>query len=228
MTTTKLSKSFKNIYCISGLGADKRVFQKLKFRGYQPVHLDWLEPNKGEDIASYAQRLAGQITAQKPILIGLSFGGIVAIEIAKHIAVEKVILISSAKSSAEIPFYFQIFRWLPLHCVIPFKSLLFIVYWLIYWFFSLENSQERQLLKAILIDTDAQFLKWAIHRVVIWNNQTVPDCTYHLHGTSDRIFPLRFVKPDIKLEQGGHFMIINRADKISQIIDRIIVSDKEQ
>ena len=221
----KSQNALKDIYCISGLGADRRVFQKLKFKGYQPVHIDWLKPNKREDIASYAKRLTEQIKSPNPILIGLSFGGIIAVEIAKHIAVEKVILVSSAKQYSEIPIYFRMFRWFPIHRLIPFKSLLWAIYWLINWFFSLENIEERKLLKKILVDTDAQFLKWAIDRVVFWKNQIVPQVIYHLHGTSDRIFPLAFVDSDITIEKGGHFMIMNRADRISQLLDRLINDD---
>jgi pimeloyl-ACP methyl ester carboxylesterase len=84
----KLENSLKDIYCISGLGADERVFQKLKFQGYQPIHIKWLEPEAGENIANYTQRLTTQIKAEKPILIGLSFGGIIAVEMSKQIAIE--------------------------------------------------------------------------------------------------------------------------------------------
>lgn len=223
--TTK-EKAQKNIYCISGLGADKRVFTKLIFKGYQPVHINWLTPNKKESIADYAKRLATEIKDENPILIGLSFGGIVAIEISKQITTEKVILISSAKEQAEVPWYFRVFRWFPIHLLIPFKSLLWAVYWLINWFFSLETVEERKLLKAILVDTDRVFLKWAINQVVQWKNQTIPDNIYHIQGTSDRIFPLSFIEANFTVEKGGHFMIMNRAEQISNLIETIINRDK--
>ncbi|MEO1802961.1 MAG: alpha/beta hydrolase, partial [Cyanobacteria bacterium J06629_2] len=105
--TEKIENSLKDIYCVSGLGADERVFQKLKFQGYQPVHIKWVEPEPQETIAEYTKRLTTQIKSECPILIGLSFGGIVAVEMSKHIATEKVILISSTKNQQEIPFYFQ-------------------------------------------------------------------------------------------------------------------------
>ena len=222
---TPTEKAQKNIYCISGLGADRRVFTKLIFKGYQPVHINWLTPHKKESLADYAKRLAAEIEDERPILIGLSFGGIVATEIAKQIATEKVILISSAKERAEIPWYFRMFRWFPIHLLIPFKSLLWAVYWLINWFFSLETVAERKLLRAILVDTDAVFLKWAIDRVVRWQNQTIPDSIYHVHGTSDRIFPLSFVEADVTVQKGGHFMIMNCAERVSNLIDKIINSN---
>ena len=39
-----------------------------------------------------------QITTEKPIILGVSFGGMLAIEIAKAIDCEQVILVSSAKT----------------------------------------------------------------------------------------------------------------------------------
>lgn len=214
--------ALKDIYFISGLGADKRVFQRLKFKGYQPVHIEWLEPQADESLTDYAQRLTAQIKSECPIIIGLSFGGLIAVEIAKQIPVKQVILISSTKNKSEIPFYFKLFRWFPLHRIFPFKTFLAIGYSLIKWLFGLESKDECQLLKAILFDTDANFIKWAIHRVVIWNNQTIPERLHHIHGKSDRIFPIRFVEPDFAIEGGGHFMVLNRAFQISQLIEEII------
>ncbi len=177
---------------------------------------------KKETITEYAKRLTAKITDENPIIIGLSFGGMVAVEIAKQIQVEKVILISSVKQTEEIPWYFRLFRWLPIHLLFPFKSLLWSAYWLIYYLFSLETIAERKLLKSILIETDAKFLKWAINQVILWKNQTIPDNIYHLHGTSDRVFPVGLIDPDITIEKGGHFMIMNRAEEISQSINQII------
>ncbi|MDY7021951.1 MAG: alpha/beta hydrolase, partial [Cyanobacteriota bacterium] len=116
----QLQNKLKDVYFISGLGADKRVFRRLKTEGYQPVHIDWIEPEKGESISDYAQRLATQIKSENPILVGLSFGGLIAVEMAKHLNPEKVILISSAKNHTEVPPYFKLFRWFPIHRIFPF------------------------------------------------------------------------------------------------------------
>ncbi|MGB5711821.1 MAG: alpha/beta hydrolase [Waterburya sp.] len=222
-TSVKESENtLKNIYCVSGLGADERVFQKLKFPGYQLIHIQWKEPQPGENIAHYTQRLTAQIKSPRPILIGLSFGGIIAVEIAKQIAPEKVILISSTKNKQEIPFYFQIFRWLPIYLLLPARLMLWIGQLLATWFFSLETIDERKLLKAIFFDTNGRFVKWAIHQIVIWKNELVPENTYHIHGESDRIFPFQFVQEDFCVKKGGHFMIMNQADYISNLIQNIV------
>jgi len=218
----KAENALKDIYCVSGLGADERVFQKLRFEGYRPIHIQWIDPEAKESIGNYTKRLAEQIKGERPILIGLSFGGIIAVEIAKNIATEKVILISSTKNKQEVPFYFQIFRWLPIYLLVPAKFMLWIGKLFASWFFSLETVDERKLLKEILFDTDARFMKWAIHQVVTWKNELIPDNTYHIHGQSDRIFPYRFVHEDFDVKKGGHFMIMNQAEYISNLIQKII------
>lgn len=86
----------------------------------------------------------------------------------------------------------------------------------------METIEERKLLRAILTDTDPHFLKWAIHRVVTWNNKQVPEQICHIHGTNDRIFPISFAKADLQVEQGGHLMIMNRAAKISALISQVL------
>ncbi|MFZ1026949.1 MAG: alpha/beta hydrolase [Limnoraphis robusta] len=217
----QFEKSLKDIYFISGLGADRRVFKRLKVEGYKPVYVNWLEPKKGESIEDYAQRLTSQIKSDHPILVGLSFGGIVAVEIAKQIKVEKVILVSSTKTQSEIPPYFKVFRGFPIHRIFPFKSLFWALYWILFWFFSIETVEERRLLRAILRDTDAGFLKWAIHKVVTWKNKTIPDNLYQIHGLNDRIFPKRFIDANC-WKEGGHFMILNKAVEISKLLEEII------
>ncbi len=103
------------IYIFSGLGADERAFQRLDFSGYSINFIKWVLPNVKDTIESYATRLLEQIKTKKPILIGLSFGGIMAIEIAKQIETEKVILIASAKTKNES----HSFQLCPLHLVKP-------------------------------------------------------------------------------------------------------------
>ena len=111
----------KHIYVISGFGADERVFSKLDF-GNNDVHfIQWKIPEKNETIASYAERLREEIDFPNPILIGLSFGGMMAIEIAKLIPVEKVILISSIRDRYELPFFMKVAAALRLTKIIPLK-----------------------------------------------------------------------------------------------------------
>jgi pimeloyl-ACP methyl ester carboxylesterase len=217
-----IEAAHKTIYFISGLGADERIFQWLRCDGYQPKHIHWIEPERGEAIEAYATRLSKQIEDKRPIIVGLSFGGMIAVEVAKQIETEQVILLSSVKECSEIPIYFKLFRALPLHRCFPFKTLLWAFYWLAYWLFSPEGTTQKALLKTVLIETDPHFLKWALHKVVVWKNTTVPDTVVHVHGMRDRIFPHRFVTPDYSIENSGHLMVMNRAEELSNLLEVLI------
>ena len=105
----------KNVYIFSGLGADERIFQRLDLSGFSTIFIKWEVPFKNETIENYASRLIRQITEPRPILLGLSFGGLISVEIAKQIETEKVILIASAQTREEIPLYYRLAGKLKLH-----------------------------------------------------------------------------------------------------------------
>jgi pimeloyl-ACP methyl ester carboxylesterase len=213
------------VYVFSGLGADKRVFQFLDFSFCSVTFIDWILPEENETIEDYASRIRSQITTVNPTLVGLSFGGIIAVEVAKQIKTDKVVLISSAKNKEEIPFYFRLLGKLKIHKIVPInllKSSSFIAN----WFFGATSDFEKDLLKQILIETDSSYLRWAIDKIVGWENKTeISNCT-HIHGTHDKILPIRFVNVDIKIDKGGHFMVLNKADEINSILFQNIPNRK--
>jgi pimeloyl-ACP methyl ester carboxylesterase len=206
-----------DLYILSGLGADERVFQRLDLSGYSVTFIKWQAPLKKETIGSYAARLLAQIKTPKPTLIGLSFGGIMAVEIAKQIDTEKIILISAAKTKNEIPFYYRWAGVLKLHTLLP-KPLLKSSNFLTNWLFGVTSSDDKQLLKQTLKETDIIFLKWAINAVVHWKNQILPKKLFHIHGKKDRILPVKFLNCDRAVKTGGHLMILNKADELSVIL----------
>ena len=85
------------------MGADERAFSNLKILNHTLVYLPWLQPLEKETIEDYAKRMCAGIKEQNPVLMGLSFGGMLCIEISKLIQVDKIIIISSVKSSKELP-----------------------------------------------------------------------------------------------------------------------------
>ncbi|HVG11799.1 MAG TPA: hypothetical protein VM843_02295, partial [Flavisolibacter sp.] len=85
-----------NVYFISGLGADCRIFKNLQLPpSYHAVHVEWIKPLVKESLAEYALRLSAAIDTTQPFgLIGLSLGGMIAVEISKNKRAEWVVLIS--------------------------------------------------------------------------------------------------------------------------------------
>src|SRR5919198_557839 len=91
------------VFFLSGLGADKTVFQFLDLSYCQPVFIDWLPPEKNEPLQEYALRLKDKFIPDDAMIVGLSFGGMLATEIAKQYPSVKPTLISSAKTKSELP-----------------------------------------------------------------------------------------------------------------------------
>jgi pimeloyl-ACP methyl ester carboxylesterase len=213
----------KPIYLISGLGADERIFQNLDFGHYEPKHIKWIAPKLDESLQAYAIRLSEQIKTAQPILLGVSFGGMLAIEIAKYIDRQQVIVISSAKNKNEIPLIYRLFGQLNLHKLIP-TMLLKQANFLTYWFFGMKTKSEKELLKSILRDTDKAFLKWAINAILKWENTEGVENLVHLHGNCDRILPIKNIKKvDFTIEKGGHLMVYNEAKAINEWLSRNIL-----
>lgn len=209
----------QQVYAFSGLGADARAFAGLKLPGYELIHVEWLKPLPAEVLASYVLRLAQHAGIPKvgAFVIGLSFGGICAAELAKSYSFKKLLLLSSAKTKKELPSIFSLAKIVPLHRLIPGKFLTRPSK-LLYSLFGVQEIADKELLAAIIRDTDPEFLKWAIQAMLQWENTIKPANCLHIHGDKDRLMPINRIDYTLKIEDAGHFMILNRAAEISTII----------
>lgn len=206
------------VYTISGLGADQRVFDFLKLN-LEQVPLNWIDPNKNELIESYALRLSEEIDQNEPFaLMGVSFGGLIATEITKISNPEFTILVSTCEKSSELPWYYRVIGKLHILRIIP--SFLFSMpYSFATWLF---GAQNRKLLKAILEISDLDFTKWAVQALCSWGNTESISNLIKIGGTKDKLLPCS--QHTIKVEGGEHFMIVDRADELSHIINTEISS----
>lgn len=210
------------IYFLSGLGADESVFKALHLPGVDRVYLNWMEPLPKESIEAYAQRMADRITTPNPIIIGLSFGGMMAMEIAKLIPVQQLILISSPKTRKELPPYFTACSYVPLHKLLPLQTVAYSDR-LMGFFFGVRTATQKEQLKKIIRNTTKGFNEWAINALVNWKNLQVNAPVFHIHGNADKLLPLSYVRPDIIIEGGNHFMIVQKAKEISVHIQRVLL-----
>jgi len=207
------------LYIISGLGADHRVFQYMNFSGYEVTHIQWITPLKKESIEDYAKRLSAQIKTPNPTLIGMSFGGMMAIEIGKQLKTEKIILIASVKTKNEIPFYLKTVG--QLHHIIP-TVILKTSTPISRWFFGIREGRDRKLFSTICRETDPVFFNWAVDKIVNWKNTVIPPKVKHIQGSSDRIFPVNYVKADVVIPNGGHFMTVDKAELLTSAVRNLL------
>jgi hypothetical protein len=208
-------------YLLSGLGADGTVFQYLDFEVVEVEYMEWLPPLPKETLPAYAKRMTQKITTPHPILVGLSFGGMVAMEIAKQIPVKKVILISSAKERKELPWFYRFSAKLKLQKILLY-TLIKRTNGFTYWLFGATSAHEKALLKEIFRKTPTTFLKWAINAILTWKNTEIYTHILHIHGDKDRILPYKNVKDTLFITGGGHSMIVNKAHEITPLINKFL------
>ena len=103
-----------------GMAANPNIFEYLKLLEYYKVnYLSWITPEINESISDYAQRMCLRIKDENPILVGVSFGGLLVQEISRFINCEKVIIISSIKSNQELPAHMKIAQKTNVHKLLP-------------------------------------------------------------------------------------------------------------
>ena len=211
------------MYFISGQAADEKIFENLSLpSNANPRHVHWIEPLLKERLSHYCERLCDQINSSKAfVLIGVSFGGIVSIELNKIIHPKEVIIISSVATKQELPTLFKLFNFFKLQKIVPSQ----IYKWytpVLNWYFGATTQREKQLLRLYARSASKNYMKWAVNEILNWKNETRASNLFHIHGTRDRIFPHQKTHADIKIAGGSHLMVHNRSEEISNILsDRI-------
>lgn len=212
----------KNVWFISGLGTDEKAFSKLDFSLWNAHFVHWISPLKNESLPEYAYRLSEQITDENPIIVGYSFGGMLAVEIAKIRKTKKIIILASAKTRKELP---------PLYRAVskmPFVWSVFTPNWIkrtkgiTYKSFRPERDFEKKLLQYFMDTADPEFLIWGMRCITEWQNQDIPDNIIHIHGTKDKVLPFKWTLTDIPIYKGNHLMVINKFEEVNKILTEII------
>ncbi len=207
-------------YFIPGLISDYRAFKylrdEMKIQKYRFLH--WITPQRRESLRSYANRLSAQIAPRdKPAFIGVSLGGLIAIELASIYQDAPLALIASVKCKKEVPPYYQWFKnaylesWVPIRFIQqllvklkPPKS---------------HASQDHfELFREMLFETNPIFMRWALSIIANWEQKHPPKHYVHVHGTIDRLFPIKYISGHHTIEGGQHFMLVDKAKEIAKVL----------
>ncbi len=200
------------------------MFQNLTLHHPNPQHIKWITPLKNESLPAYAQRLLVQIkpSARPPVLIGLSFGGIIAQEVAKLIPVEKVILLSSLASANDLQLYLRAAGKLKFHQWLPFP---FLGQWQAptAWVFGAKTKTAKHLLASIIQETDLAFLRWSLGQILTWQQtRPAPNCVI-IHGERDKILPVPQQANVQVVKDGEHLMLLNQPAEVSRLLNQALL-----
>ncbi|GFD83342.1 alpha/beta hydrolase [Tenacibaculum sp. KUL118] len=211
-----------HLYFVPGLAANTKIFERISLpeEHFELHFLDWMLPTSiDESIQDYAQRLCAKIQHKNPILIGVSFGGIVVQEMSKIIDCKKIIIISSVKNNKEFPKRFKLVQVTKAYKLFPSKVISNIESYERY-FFNDYLKKRAELYKIYLSIRDKKYLQWAIYNVLHWEQEKSIPGIIHIHGKKDEVFPIKHIKNSIEVENGTHVMILTKSKTISEILKK--------
>lgn len=213
-----------HVYFMPGMAANPSIFKHIQLPTdiFEPHLLEWFVPSKNMSLIDYSRAMNRQIVHKNPVLIGVSFGGMLVQEMAKLIAVRKTIIISSVKDASELPKRMHFARYTKIHKILP-TGLVNSVELLAKYAFGETVTKRLALYEEYLSLRDKLYIDWSIDQIVNWSQTERPDNLVHIHGEKDPVFPIRNIRNCIPVKNGTHTMIIHRAKWFNEHLPTIIL-----
>lgn len=217
------------VYLMPGLASSAAIFERMSLPKdtFEIVLLEWEIPLNNESLTDYAKRITEKIKHKNPVLIGVSFGGILVQEMSKFIDTRKVIIISSVRSNLEFPRRLKIAKTTKAYKLIP-MSLIANIESLAKFSFGEKVNQRLKLYEKFLSVRDIGYLNWAVEQVVLWNRSIIDENVIHIHGDDDDVFPIKNIKKCIVVKGGTHIMILNKYKWLNENLPSIILETKKE
>ncbi|MFN3753588.1 alpha/beta hydrolase [Flavobacterium sp.] len=217
-----------HVYFMPGMAASSTIFERIQLPEdtFEMHLLEWEIPNIGETLSAYAQRIAEKVTYENPILIGVSFGGVLVQEMKQFLKPKKVIIISSVKSNTEFPRRFKVAKTTKAYKLIPTKLFENIEMLVKFSFGSSIVKQRMALYEKFLAVRDKRYLDWAIEKIINWDRTEIDEEIIHIHGDADEVFPPKYIKNFIPVKGGTHIMILSKYRWLNENLPKIMLEDK--
>lgn len=212
------------VYFMPGLAASSSIFERivLPLDAFEMVLLEWELPLDNETLPDYAERIAKKVTHENPVLVGVSFGGILVQEMAKFLNVRNIIIISSVKSNLEFPTTLKLAKTTKAYKLLP-TNLISNIENLAKFSFGEKVNQRLKLYQKFLAVRDKKYLDWAIEKIILWDRLEVDKRVIHIHGDADEVFPIKNISNCIVVKGGTHIMILTKYKWMNVNLPKIIL-----
>ncbi len=215
-----------HLYLMPGMAANSTIFEGLRLPENQfELHfLDWFIPEREMDLRTYAQKMLEKVNHPSPVLLGVSFGGLLVQEMAKLTVTKKVIIISSVKDKKEMPKRMIFAKYTKAHKLLP-TGMVSNIELLAKYAFGENVTKRLDLYKKYLSVRDKDYMDWAIDKMINWDGKRELDNLVHIHGEKDNVFPISNIKDCIKVKNGKHAMIVYRSKWFNEHLPAIICEE---
>lgn len=220
-----LSQQRSTIYLFPGQGADARLFDSLTIDPQFKIRvIEYGTPAAGMTMQSFARELSHQIDTTEPfVLVGVSLGGMLCVELSEVIRPTKTIVISSAKNRNELPLRYRFQKSVPIHKLVSGKMMLAGAKWL-QPLVERDQRSNKAIFASMLDKKEPVYMERTIGLIINWERTRNNTPIYHIHGSNDHTLPLRKINsPTSVIAKGSHLMTLTRATEVSEAINRILL-----
>ena len=212
-----------HVYFMPGMAANPSIFEHIKLpeNRFKMHYLEWEIPIKGESLEQYAQRMCFKIEYQNPVLVGVSFGGILVQEMSKFMNLKNLIVISSMKTKEELPKGLKVLKVTKAYKLLP-TQLISNIDLLAKFEFGKTITKRIELYKKYLSVRDKDYLDWAIEQIIFWKQENPNPNAIYIHGEKDAVFPNSCQGNCIVVKEGTHIMIINKFKWFNENLPKLI------
>lgn len=210
----------RRLVLLPGLGADARLFDPQRAMFPEIEVPPWLPHREDESLADYARRMAATVTPSADLYLGgVSFGGMVALDMARLLQPRAVFLIASCRTGRQIAphlRYFVTFAHMFPARAFAVGAKLSALY--MRKFGHLTEEQEA-FFAEMLADVQPAFVRWGIAAITAWPGPgELPMPIYHIHGSADELIPVEGVRPDQVVPGGGHLLNVTHAAEVNAFL----------
>ncbi len=213
-----------HVYFMPGMAANPSIFKNITLppEKFEQHLLEWFVPRRGATLSEYAEEMVQHIHHENPVLVGVSFGGLLVQEMARFLEVRKVIVVSSVKHESELPKRMLFAKYTKVHKLLP-TGLVNNVELLAKYAFGETVNKRLELYEEYLSIRDKYYIDWSLDQIVNWRQTYRPERLVHIHGEKDAVFPISNILDCIPVKNGTHTMIIHRAKWFNERLPTIIL-----
>jgi pimeloyl-ACP methyl ester carboxylesterase len=213
------------LYLVPGLGADERLFAPQTQLPLDVRVLPWLPPQRGEDLGAYAARMAGRIDRTQPfVLAGVSFGGVVAMEIAQAAPPRALVLISSCRTPAAIPAWYRGAWAMSSFCPPSMLKAIMLHSPLTLSAFEPLTDQNRRLFMDMLEQACPEVVAAGMAMLMRWRGTNVHVPIHQVHGECDGVLPASMCRADCMIPGAGHLANLTHAPSVNAYLMSIMAN----
>lgn len=175
-------------------------------------------PSGKPSIASMATQLADAISPES-VLVGISFGGIVAQELASQLSPKGCVIISSVRSPKQFPF------WMWIGKLIGGSNACRLLERYASWIRAVPGLRNTRVSRVAQqqFGPCSNWRRWATSAILSWQPTSIDNTPiFQIHGSEDRTFPLRFTSPDLVIRGGKHALTVSHPQETANEIKQFV------